>query len=156
MTFAFVRNAFLVPYSRLVRPRFVVFAWMPVEVSVATHTQLGGVGCGPFVGVENGHRISRDLQEDVNGSPEVFRHKRDGWNAHSPALEWALTILRTSHNKRLPPLWTHPPLVFPTLTRQLRFLQVTANHTPGPRVSRKNARMPDSRLGNRRVSGSCR
>ena len=30
--FALVRNALAVPYSWLVRPRFIVYAWMPVEV----------------------------------------------------------------------------------------------------------------------------
>lgn len=30
--FALVRNALAIPYSWLVRPRFVVYAWMPVEV----------------------------------------------------------------------------------------------------------------------------
>jgi phosphatidylglycerophosphate synthase len=30
--FAMVRNALAIPYSWLVRPRFLVYAWMPVEV----------------------------------------------------------------------------------------------------------------------------
>jgi phosphatidylglycerophosphate synthase len=30
--FAFVRNALAVPYAWLVRPRFVVYAWIPVEL----------------------------------------------------------------------------------------------------------------------------
>jgi phosphatidylglycerophosphate synthase len=30
--FALVRNALAIPYSWLVRPRFIVYAWMPVEV----------------------------------------------------------------------------------------------------------------------------
>lgn len=30
--FALVRNALAIPYSWLVRPRFLVYAWMPVEV----------------------------------------------------------------------------------------------------------------------------
>lgn len=32
--FAMVRSALAIPYSWLVRPRFVVYAWMPVEVFV--------------------------------------------------------------------------------------------------------------------------
>jgi len=30
--FAMVRNALAIPYSWLVRPRFLVYAWFPVEV----------------------------------------------------------------------------------------------------------------------------
>lgn len=32
VTFAMVRNALAIPYSWLVRPRFLVYAWFPVEV----------------------------------------------------------------------------------------------------------------------------
>lgn len=32
VTFAFVRNALLEPYSWLFRPRFLIFLWLPVEV----------------------------------------------------------------------------------------------------------------------------
>jgi phosphatidylglycerophosphate synthase len=32
VVFALVRNAMAIPYSWLVRPRFLVYAWMPVEV----------------------------------------------------------------------------------------------------------------------------
>jgi len=32
VTFAFVRNALLEPYSWLFRPRFLIFFWLPVEV----------------------------------------------------------------------------------------------------------------------------
>jgi phosphatidylglycerophosphate synthase len=32
VVFALVRNALAIPYSWLVRPRFLVYAWMPVEV----------------------------------------------------------------------------------------------------------------------------
>jgi phosphatidylglycerophosphate synthase len=32
VAFAFVRNALLEPYSWLFRPRFIVFAWLPIEV----------------------------------------------------------------------------------------------------------------------------
>jgi phosphatidylglycerophosphate synthase len=31
VVFAFVRNALSIPYSWLVRPRFIVFAWLPVD-----------------------------------------------------------------------------------------------------------------------------
>lgn len=34
VVFALVRNALAIPYSWLVRPRFLVYAWMPVEVYV--------------------------------------------------------------------------------------------------------------------------
>lgn len=39
LVFAFVRNALAVPYSWLVRPRLVVYAWLPVE----TYLQAGTV-----------------------------------------------------------------------------------------------------------------
>ncbi len=43
VSFAFVRNALSIPYTWLVRPRMIVYAWIPVEVWIAPGFLVWGI-----------------------------------------------------------------------------------------------------------------